>query len=76
MEKYLTDSVNAYTKNGVFFVSRYYSLLRLVQVLWIIAGQDEQETWCCFVFTFSLQRSQEIFVAIDVFSGIWLIFAG
>ena len=49
-----------------FFISRYYSLLRLVQILWIISWQDVQETWCCFVFTFLLQSSQNTFVTVDI----------
>ena len=44
-------------RNCYFFISLYCSLLRSVQILWIIAWQDIQETWCCFVFTFLLQRS-------------------
>ena len=49
-----------------FFISRYYSLLRLVQILWIISWQDVQETWCCFAFTFLLQSSQNTFVTVDI----------
>ena len=49
-----------------FFILRYCSLLRSVQILWVIAWQDVQETWCYFVFTFLLQRSQKTFVTVDV----------
>ena len=44
-----------------FFISRYYSLLRLAQILWVIVWQDVQEIWCCFFFYFSTAEITKVF---------------